>query len=52
MSVATYRGVKYNTDTPKQEYIQWWNLIHHDASRHLMYRGQDYRPCQTSETHY
>ena len=46
MSIATYRGVKYDTDVPKKEYEEWWNKIHHDASRHLHYRGQDYRPCQ------
>ena len=49
MSIATYRGVKYNTDTPKQEYKEWWNKIHHDASKHLVYRGTDYRPVQTGQ---
>lgn len=49
MSVATYRGVQYDTDTPKTEYRSWWNGIHHDASRRLTYRGLDYRPCQTGD---
>ena len=43
--VATYRGIKYNTDVPKTEYINWWNTIHHDASKKLIYRGQVYRPA-------
>jgi len=47
MSIATYRGVKYDTDIPKEEYVKWWNKVHHDASRHLVYRGLDYRPVQT-----
>ena len=48
-TTATYRGVKYDTAIPKQAYQAWWNLIHHDASKHLMYRGVDYRPVQTSQ---
>ncbi|MGA1710380.1 MAG: hypothetical protein ACO4CS_03845 [bacterium] len=46
MSIATYRGIAYDTAKPKEEYKAWWNKIHHNASLHLTYRGQDYRPAQ------
>jgi len=28
MSIATYRGCKYNTNTPKQEYQHWYSETH------------------------
>lgn len=49
MSIATYRGIQYNTEDPKIEYLSWWNKIHHDASKYLTYRGLTYRPCQVSQ---
>lgn len=49
MTIATYRGVKYDTDAIKQDYKTWWNAIHHDASKYLKYRGMDYRPVRSSD---
>jgi hypothetical protein len=49
MSIATYRGVKYDTKAPKQEYVQWWNEIYDDSSRRLTYRGTDYSPAHTNK---
>jgi hypothetical protein len=43
MSIATYRGVSYNTETHQSEFKSWWNRIHCDASRWLTYRGNRYR---------
>ena len=43
MSIATYRGVKYDTETHQANFKAWWNRIHCDASRWLTYRGNRYR---------
>jgi hypothetical protein len=43
MSIATYRGVKYDTETHQANFKTWWNRIHCDASRWLTYRGNRYR---------
>jgi hypothetical protein len=48
--IATYRGVKYDTESIKDKYTSWWNSVHHDASKRLTYRGNDYRPVKTSES--
>jgi len=45
MSQATYRGCKYNTDTPKQEYQKWYSETHAPAHPANTYRGVAYRPC-------
>lgn len=50
MTIATYRGVDYDTDGLKADYKAWWNRIHHDASRCLRYRGLNYRTCKTPES--
>jgi len=41
MSVATYRGIKYDTSQPKTEYSLWHQQA--DKVDHV-YRGQHYRP--------
>jgi hypothetical protein len=43
MSIATYRGVKYDTEQHQKDFISWWNAIHCNASRWLTYRGKKYR---------
>ena len=49
MSIATYRGCQYNTDTPKQEYHKWYSQTHAPAHPNNVYRGTPYRPCKNSE---
>jgi len=49
MSIATYRGVKYNTETPKQEYQRWYSTTHAPAHPNNVYRGTPYRPCKNNE---
>ena len=41
--IATYRGVKYDTNEQKEIYVSWWNEIHCDARRWFKYRGHAYR---------
>ena len=41
--IATYRGVRYDTDQHKADYVAWWNRIHCDATRWFTYRGHAYR---------
>ena len=43
MSIATYRGIKYDTETHQANFKTWWNRIHCDASRWFTYRGNLYR---------
>ena len=43
MSIATYRGVSYNTEDHQKQFATWWNRIHCDASRWFKYRGASYR---------
>jgi len=50
MSIATYRGVKYDTNLPKQEYMEWLELVQSQAGGHLIYRGHDYRPHHQVKT--
>ena len=49
MSQATYWGCKYNTDTPKEEYRQWYSETHAPAHATNTYRGVAYRPCKNEE---
>lgn len=49
MSQATYRGVKYNTDAPKEEYRKWYSMTHAPSHPQNVYRGTAYRPCKNSE---
>ena len=49
MSQAVYRGVKYSTDTPKEEYRKWYSQTHAPAHPNNVYRGTPYRPCKNSE---
>jgi hypothetical protein len=43
MAIATYRGVKYDTEKHKSSFLSWWNQIHCDATRWFSYRGLRYR---------
>ena len=43
MSIATYRGVRYDTDAHQKQFAIWWNRIHCDATRWFTYRGKQYR---------
>jgi hypothetical protein len=49
MTQATYRGCKYNTDIPKQEYKNWYSQTHSPNHPQNTYRGVAYRPCNNSE---
>lgn len=51
MSIATYRGVKYDTNLPKQEYMAWLELVQAQAGGHLIYRGHDYKPHHQVKRH-
>jgi len=43
MTIATYRGVKYDTKAPKEEYVAWLDMVQAQAGGHLIYRGHDYK---------
>jgi hypothetical protein len=43
MSIATYRGVKYDTEAHQSNFRSWWNEIHCNATRWFTYRGHQYR---------
>jgi hypothetical protein len=43
MTRATYRGVQYDTEMHKEEFLKWWNRFHCDATKWLVYRGEKYR---------
>jgi hypothetical protein len=43
MSIATYRGVKYDTEAHQSNFRNWWNEIHCNAARWFTYRGKRYR---------
>jgi hypothetical protein len=43
MSIATYRGIKYDTEEHQAAFKVWWNKIHCDATRWFTYRGKKYR---------
>ena len=43
MSIATYRGVRYDTEKHQTTFRDWWNRIHCDATRWFTYRGNQYR---------
>ena len=43
MTIATYRGVKYDTQTPKQQYVDWLEAVQSQAGGPLIYRGHDYK---------
>ena len=48
MSVVTYRGVKYDTRTPKEEANAWQKLISNKGSDHFTYRGKEYQWKKTN----
>lgn len=49
MSIAVYRGIKYNTDIPKEEYQKWYQETHSSNSKNNTYRGISYAPSQNVE---
>jgi len=50
MSTATYRGVKYDTQLPKEEYQAWLKLVQAQVGGPLIYRGHDYKPHHEVKT--
>lgn len=46
MAKACYRGVWYDTEAPKKEFIEWHQKV--DLKDHS-YRGQHYYPIQTMD---
>lgn len=42
MSIATYRGVKYDTQIPKKESEAWINLVQMRNHDKFTYRGLKY----------
>lgn len=49
MSIAVYRGVKYDTDIPKQEYEKWYQQTHSVNTHDNTYRGISYAPSKNKE---
>jgi len=49
MSIAVYRGVKYNTDIPKKEYEKWYFQTHSVNHQDNTYRGIHYAPSKNKE---
>lgn len=49
MTIATYRGCKYDTDSVKEEYLQWYSKTHAPSRQKNTYRGVQYRPCRNQE---
>jgi hypothetical protein len=47
MARACYRGVWYDTETPKKDFIEWHKNV--DTKEHS-YRGNHYHPIQTMDT--
>ena len=46
MAKVKYRGVEYDTNTPKNEFISWHRNV--DTQDHV-YRGTHYYPIQTMD---
>jgi hypothetical protein len=44
MSIATYRGIKYDTAQPKQSYQDWLSNIKDIPMKAFTYRGKHYKP--------
>ena len=42
MSIVTYRGVKYDTATPKEEARAWHDLVLQRGDDNFTYRGKEY----------
>lgn len=49
MSIAVYRGVKYDTDIPKKEYLEWYKETHSTSHPDNTYRGIKYSPSHNEE---
>ena len=49
MSQVVYRGVAYDTEDAKKEYVNWYNQTHAASHSQNVYRGVAYRPCKNQE---
>ena len=49
MSQVVYRGVSYDTEDAKKEYVSWYNQTHAPAHPQNKYRGVAYRPCNNNK---
>ena len=49
MSKVVYRGVAYDTEDAKREYVNWYNQTHSPSHPRNVYRGVAYRPCNNQE---
>ena len=50
MTIATYRGVKYDTQVPKQDYLAWLDMVRAQVGGALIYRGHDYKSTHGIKT--
>jgi len=46
MAKVVYRGISYDTEQPKEEFISWHKQV--DCKDHV-YRGSHYYPIQSME---
>ena len=49
MTIAVYRGVKYDTNIPKKEYEKWYQETHSVNTHDNIYRGISYAPSKNKE---
>lgn len=49
MSKTVYRGVEYDSENIKKEYISWYQETHSANHSQNKYRGISYRPCDNVE---
>lgn len=47
MSKVTYRGVEYDTEQPKKDFLDWHKEV--DCKDHV-YRGKHYYPIQNMDS--
>ena len=44
MTIATYRGNRYNTEVPKEDHRAWLEMVQSQVGGSLIYRGHTYKP--------
>ena len=49
MSTAVYRGVSYDIEKPKKDYIEWYQNTHSKNTKNNTYRGISYAPSKNKE---
>ena len=42
MSIATYGGIKYDTQLPKEEFAAWHKYVEQQKQDNFTYRGKEY----------